>query len=125
MTYNVHSTSDSSPIFLPSKLMKQLNLSSGGSLNLEYVDGSPVLKPHYTFADRVSYADNILRPVICARKVQFIIAGLDVICISREGECPKVGAAHCKPTDRMSNTIGKAIAYLRANGKTVPPILYG
>ena len=43
----------------------------------------------------------------------------------REGEYPKVGVAHCKTTDRMSGSIGKAIAYLRANGRAVPPILYG
>lgn len=125
MTYNVHSTSEHSPIFLPSNLMKKMNLTSGGTLSLDYVDGSPVLRPHYSFADRVACAESILQPVLYNRKVRFIVDGLDTICISREGEYPKVGVAHCKTTDRMSGSIGKAIAYLRANGKAVPPILYG
>lgn len=123
MTYAVDYTSTHNTIYIPLSLQKKLNLSYGGKLELVEQNGEFILKPRYDLADRMRYAENLLRCL--PRSVTFIATGRDTVCINRANTYPRVGTAHCAPDDRNIVIIGKAIAYLRATGQSVPPILYG
>lgn len=123
MTYNVLASNYHNTVHMPINLLKELGLSSGGKLVVASADGTTVLKPVYTLTDRITYAENIIRRL--PSSVAFINRGMDTICITREDGYPRVGTAHCMPDDRFSLSIGKAIAYLRAHDKPIPPILRG
>lgn len=123
MTYNVCASSYHNTIYMPANLLKQLNMNSGGEMVVASADGVPVLKPVYTLSDRIEYADNIIRCL--PSSVVFISCNRDTVCITREDDYPSVGTAHCAPDDRFNASIGKAIAYLRAHDKPIPPILRG
>lgn len=123
MTYNVCASNYHNTIHVPAHLLKQLNMNPGGKMVVASVDGTTILKPVYTLSDRITYAENIVRYL--PSSVVFLSRNQDTVCISRENGYPKVGTAHCAPDDRNIAAIGKAIAYLRAHDKPIPPILRG
>ena len=49
-----------------------------------------------------------------------VVVGRQVAVVYLDTDKPKIGVAKCNPTDVFDLATGLAIAYARANGKTVP-----